>query len=64
MDKMMTLKDFVEKYNHSPLDDEEYAHAIVSLLPADLPLVKAARGFLDACKAFDAAADAAGLERG
>jgi hypothetical protein len=59
----MTLEEFVQTYSHSPLDDEEYAEAIVRLLPADLPLVKAAQAFLDACKAFDAAVDAAGLER-
>lgn len=59
----MTLEEFAQTYNRSPLDDEDYAEAIVRLLPEDLPIVKASQDFLDACKALDAAMEAAGIVR-
>lgn len=60
----MTLERFIEKYSHAPWEDEEYAEAIVLHLGDDVPLVRAAMAFLEACKAFDAAMEAVGLERG
>ncbi len=60
----MTLEAFRAKFNGAPLDDEEYAWAIVAHLADDLPVTKASQAYLDACTAFDAAVDAAGIERG
>lgn len=59
----LTLQQFLTQFNHSPWDDEEYARAIVKYLPEELPVVRASQAFLDACLVFDAAVEAAGIER-
>jgi len=60
----MTLTKYVGKFSCVPWDDEEYAQSIVENLPGDLPVVRAAQAYLDACHDFDDALEAAGIDRG
>lgn len=62
MDKI-SLNEFRVLYSRKPWTDEDIAEIIVERLPEDLPLVQASRAFLEACRVFDAALEAAGVQR-
>jgi hypothetical protein len=59
----LTLEEFRALDNRT-WSDEECAEFILKSLPEDLPLVQVSRAFLDACRAFDEAMEAAGVDRG
>lgn len=59
----LTLDEFRARYSRKLKSDEDYADAIIANLPADSSLAKAAQQFLEVCKAFDAAMEAARIDR-
>jgi len=63
MTEKLTLEEFRARYARRRWTDEDLADAAIAELPSYVPLVQASRDFLEACRAFDAAVEAAGVQR-